>query len=280
MGRWTRVRGGRATLLPALGDDRVREGMDRNGRCRRTRCVNRRVGKRRPAHREAGQHATPDVARALADLARDGREGDPRLGPCTELAADEPDPSYVEEATYVASLLPDARVEVHDLFAEPGQAAELIRRFTGAEPSVVSMDSVLATVLFTDIVGSTEKQSSLEIATGRTSSGATTRSCERAWRVAWGRERHGGRRVLRDLRRTGASAARLRSPSTSGTWGLRSEPASIPASARSSRASARGSRSRSVGAWRRTPARRGAHHPDCEGPRRWEWPRFPGDRRV
>ena len=115
----------------------------------------------------------------------------------------EPDPSYVEEATYVASLLPDARVEVHDLFAEPGQAAELIRRFTGAEPSVVSMDSVLATVLFTDIVGSTEKQSSLEIATGRTSSGATTRSCERAGAMAWGRERHGGRRVLRDLRRTG-----------------------------------------------------------------------------
>ena len=141
------------------------------------------------------------MARALADLARDGREGDPRLGPCTELAADGPDPSYVEEATYVASLLPDARVEVHDLFAEPGQAAELIRRFTGAEPSVVSMDSVLAGLVHR-IVG-LQKQSSLEIATGRTSSGATARSCREPGAMAWGRERHGGRRVLRDLRRTG-----------------------------------------------------------------------------
>jgi class 3 adenylate cyclase len=73
----------------------------------------------------------------------------------------EPDAAYIEEATYLASLLPDARVEVHDLVAEPGQAAELIRRFTGAKPSVVGMDTVLSTVLFTDIVGSTEKQSSL-----------------------------------------------------------------------------------------------------------------------
>ena len=106
--------------------------------------------------------ATPDVARELSQI---WHETDVRaiLGSirAPSLLLTEPNPSYVEEATYVASLLPDARVEVHDLFAEPGRAAELIRRFTGAEPSAASMDTVLATVLFTDIVGSTEKQASL-----------------------------------------------------------------------------------------------------------------------
>jgi class 3 adenylate cyclase len=106
--------------------------------------------------------ATPDVARELSQI---WHETDVRgvLGSvrAPSLLLTDPDPAFIEEATYVASLLPDARVEVHDLFAEPGQAAELIRRFIGAEPSVVSMDSVLATVLFTDILGSTERQSSL-----------------------------------------------------------------------------------------------------------------------
>jgi class 3 adenylate cyclase len=106
--------------------------------------------------------ATPDVARELSQI---HYETDVRgiLGSvrAPSLLMTEPDPAYIEEATYVASLLPDARVEVHDLAAGPAQAAELIRRFTGAKPSVVSMDTVLATVLFTDIVGSTEKQSSL-----------------------------------------------------------------------------------------------------------------------
>jgi class 3 adenylate cyclase len=106
--------------------------------------------------------ATPDVARELSQI---WFETDVRgiLGSvrAPSLLMTEPDPAFIEEATYVASLLPDARVEVHDLAARPGQAAELIRRFIGAEPSVISLDTVLATVLFTDIVGSTEKQSSL-----------------------------------------------------------------------------------------------------------------------
>jgi class 3 adenylate cyclase len=106
--------------------------------------------------------ATPDVARELSQI---WYETDVRgiLGSvrAPSLLMTQPDPAFIEEATYVASLLPDARVKVHDLISGPGRAAELIRRFTGAEPSAASMDTVLATVLFTDIVGSTEKQSLL-----------------------------------------------------------------------------------------------------------------------
>jgi class 3 adenylate cyclase len=106
--------------------------------------------------------ATPDVARELSQI---WYETDVRgvLGSvrAPSLIITEPDPAFIEEATYVASLLHDARVEVRNLAAGPGQAAELIRRFTGAESPTASMDTVLATVLFTDIVGSTEKQSSL-----------------------------------------------------------------------------------------------------------------------
>lgn len=39
--------------------------------------------------------------------------------------------------------------------------ANEIRRFIGAEPPTVDLDTVLATVLFTDVVGSTETQASL-----------------------------------------------------------------------------------------------------------------------
>jgi class 3 adenylate cyclase len=71
----------------------------------------------------------------------------------------------VDEAEYIASRMPAA--EVREM---PGDAwtaeeapawGEQIRDFIGAERARAPLTTVLATVLFTDIVGSTEKQASL-----------------------------------------------------------------------------------------------------------------------
>jgi class 3 adenylate cyclase len=71
--------------------------------------------------------------------------------------------SDVAEAEYVASLMPEA-----ELVIIPGTAAttgfetsaEVMRKFMGVERPV-GLDTVLATVLFTDIVGSTARQAML-----------------------------------------------------------------------------------------------------------------------
>ncbi|MBI2782435.1 MAG: adenylate/guanylate cyclase domain-containing protein [Chloroflexi bacterium] len=69
----------------------------------------------------------------------------------------------VDETRYVASLLPNATVHVID--GRAGLALEpLLRVFhkmTGVTGSVSSIETVLATVLFTDIVGSTAQQAAL-----------------------------------------------------------------------------------------------------------------------
>jgi class 3 adenylate cyclase len=70
-----------------------------------------------------------------------------------------------DRSSYVASLIPGA-----ELHALPGEAwseedarssAEEIRRFVGVERPPTGLDTILSTVMFTDIVGSTEKQASL-----------------------------------------------------------------------------------------------------------------------
>ena len=78
-------------------------------------------------------------------------------------------PARIEDfdrSKYVASLIPGA--EFREM---PGDACglrttwcasvEAIRRFAGVERAPVELDTILSTVLFTDIVGSTEKQASL-----------------------------------------------------------------------------------------------------------------------
>jgi class 3 adenylate cyclase/pimeloyl-ACP methyl ester carboxylesterase len=108
--------------------------------------------------------ATPDVAE---ELARIWYETDvrgvlpsirvPTLLMCRDL------PRQVEEATYIGGLVPGSMVSPHPgtnvgLEWEGMDAiAEEIRRFIGAERPLLAMDRVLATVMFTDIVGSTEK---------------------------------------------------------------------------------------------------------------------------
>jgi class 3 adenylate cyclase len=82
------------------------------------------------------------------------------------LLAQETDPGIVEEAAYIASLMPLAEFKpMRDgpLSSLVVQSAALddIRRFVGVEPPKPDLDTVLATILFTDIVGSTERQSAL-----------------------------------------------------------------------------------------------------------------------
>jgi class 3 adenylate cyclase len=69
------------------------------------------------------------------------------------------------ETAYVASLMPNATVRLlpEGALNDEHMAAQLeeIRSFIGIEPPAPVLDSVLATVLFTDIVGSTAKQAAL-----------------------------------------------------------------------------------------------------------------------
>ena len=115
---------------------------------------------------KAARHAcTPDVAKALSDL---WLETDisgvlPAVQvPALLLVHGERDTG---EAEYVASLMPRA-----ELKKMPGDAwepdemprwAEEIRRFIGVESPTTGLDRVLTTVLFTDIVGSTERLTEL-----------------------------------------------------------------------------------------------------------------------
>ena len=108
---------------------------------------------------------TPDVAR---ELTRIWHETDvqgvlPSVQAPALLVANERYADDVETAEYVASLMPDAQVARtpgmgpdHDEFN-----LDLVRRFLGVERPAPEHDTILATVLFTDIVGSTDKQASL-----------------------------------------------------------------------------------------------------------------------
>jgi len=108
---------------------------------------------------------TPDVAKELSGIwyATDVRGILPAVRcPTLLLHRGGEDRSEVE---YVASLLPDAQIRE---FAGGPWSAEVfasqlppIRDFLGVETPQVAPDSTLAAVLFTDIVGSTVKQSEL-----------------------------------------------------------------------------------------------------------------------
>jgi class 3 adenylate cyclase len=120
-------------------------------------------------HAKTSRHTgTPDVARELQRNwnATDIRAVLPTVKVPTLLLSQETDPSLVEEATYIASLMPLAEFKpMRDgpLSSLDVQSAALddIRLFVGVEPPKPELDTVLATVLFTDIVGSTERQSAL-----------------------------------------------------------------------------------------------------------------------
>jgi class 3 adenylate cyclase len=109
--------------------------------------------------------ATPDVARELERIwyETDVREVLPSVQTPTLLICFDR-PVDVATAEYVASLMPDAVVErAPDLHDPDGHAPTLdvIRRFLGVERPAPELDTILSTILFTDIVGSTKKQAAL-----------------------------------------------------------------------------------------------------------------------
>jgi len=114
------------------------------------------------------QTCTPDVARELMHIwhETDVRGVLPAVQAPTLLIAHAAAEGDVESAEYVASLMPRAEVATF-----PGEIAvsletvdahlDRVRRFIGIDTPAPSLDSVLATIVFTDIVGSTEKQASI-----------------------------------------------------------------------------------------------------------------------
>jgi hypothetical protein len=71
------------------------------------------------------------------------------------------DPNDAEEARFIASRLPNASLFVHpnagatDDFTKALDFVDQVQRFLGVDPPPAELDTVLATVLFTDIVDST-----------------------------------------------------------------------------------------------------------------------------
>jgi class 3 adenylate cyclase/pimeloyl-ACP methyl ester carboxylesterase len=108
---------------------------------------------------------TPDVAR---DLSRVWFETDIRdvvrsVHVPTLLIAFEDPPEEAAEAEYIAALMPEATLRLlpgDEASADQREEAALVRDFIGVDQPA-DLDSVLSTVLFTDIIGSTEKQAAL-----------------------------------------------------------------------------------------------------------------------
>lgn len=108
---------------------------------------------------------TPDVARELARIwyETDIRDVLRAVRVPTLLLAHEEDESTVTEAEYIASIMPEATLRImagSETTAERSTVAEVIREFLGAD-APVDLDTVLSTILFTDIVGSTARQAAL-----------------------------------------------------------------------------------------------------------------------
>ena len=109
--------------------------------------------------------ATPDVARELVEIwhETDVRGVLPSVRVPALLVVHERYPEDIELAEYVASLMPAAEVARSPGLGPEGDEfnLDLLRRFLGLERPAAELDTVLSTVLFTDIVGSTEKQAAL-----------------------------------------------------------------------------------------------------------------------
>jgi class 3 adenylate cyclase len=111
---------------------------------------------------------TPDVARELTRIwyETDIRQVLPSVNVPALLLDQHATQSDVEETQYVASLMPQAELKVlpQGVMSSPqviSAVVDEVRRFVGVEAPMPDLDTVLATVLFTDIVASTEKQAAL-----------------------------------------------------------------------------------------------------------------------
>jgi class 3 adenylate cyclase len=116
--------------------------------------------------RQSRNACTPDVAMQLTKIwaETDVREVLSAVSAPTILISGDT-PRTLERSRYTASLLPNAELKVMaDPLGSPESAravAEELRRFLGVERPPAGLDTVLSTVLFTDIVESTKKQASL-----------------------------------------------------------------------------------------------------------------------
>jgi class 3 adenylate cyclase/pimeloyl-ACP methyl ester carboxylesterase len=109
---------------------------------------------------------TPDVARELSRIwyETDVRAVLPSVQTRTLLFQLAGTPNWVAAAEHVASLMPNATIQLFDGhygadWTDP--IVQLLRPFLGVQSPVPEIDTVLATVLFTDIVDSTRKQAEL-----------------------------------------------------------------------------------------------------------------------
>jgi len=109
---------------------------------------------------------TPDVARELSRIwhETDVRGVLPSVQAPALLIVREQSPADIEMTEYVASLMPHAVVaQVPGNYGQDEQrpVVDVVRRFLGVERPAPELDTVLSTVLFTDIVGSTQRQAGL-----------------------------------------------------------------------------------------------------------------------
>ena len=117
--------------------------------------------------RQSRNACTPDVARELSRIwyDTDVRGVLPSVQTPTLLVCHEARPGSVEQTRYIAGLMPNTEVAVVPGAAwsleEQGALMDEIRRFAGVERAAPSLDTILSTVLFTDIVDSTKKQAEL-----------------------------------------------------------------------------------------------------------------------
>jgi hypothetical protein len=192
-----------------------------------------------PVFSKASRNAcTPDVAIELARMwaETDVREVLPAIQVPTLVGALSL-LGQVERAKDIASRIPGAEfLEVPDGgFAQQTTAryVEAIRRFAGATHAPVDLDTVLATVLFTDIVGSTQRQAELDDRGWQDRSRATTRSSAR--RSTGGTERSSTPPATASTRPSRDPPARSDVPTMSsmgsGRWGSRFEPECMQESA-------------------------------------------------
>ena len=154
------------------------------------------------AARGGGVHADGARHRRARRSAGDsGADADPARGRGSDLPRRErPLPRRTSRAPARRAARRD-----HVVFAELADAAlaEIREFLTGVRESP-DPDRVLATVLFTDLVGSTNRRASSATAAGASCSSATTRPCAGSSSASAAGDRHRGRRVPRRLRRAGA----------------------------------------------------------------------------
>ena len=117
--------------------------------------------------RMARNCCTPDVLREFNRIwyETDVRGVLPAVQTTTILMAHEERGGAVDRAEAIRSLMPRAEVRAMPggswTVAEAAEWVEEIRRFIGVEAPPMPVDSVLSTILFTDIVRSTEQQAAL-----------------------------------------------------------------------------------------------------------------------